>query len=170
MKISMIVAHGKNRELGLNNEMLWHIPEDFKSFKRITTGHYVIMGRKTFDSIIDVIGKPLPNRTSMVLTRTHFKSEFENVHVCQHFDDAILEAKVNGESEVFIIGGAEIYNTFFDRVDRLYISEVDFEGEADVFLNEIDYSQWTLVGLNSHPKTEKKDGTSVPAWKLKIYE
>jgi len=173
MKISMIVAHGKNRELGLNNELLWHIPEDLKSFKRITEGHTVIMGRKTFDSIINFLGKPLPNRTSIVLSRSRKQySEYptNQVQVWDDLDEALYNEEVGSVEEVFIIGGAEIYNTFIDRVNTLYVSEVDFEGKADVFLKEIDYSQWNLIGVNSHPETTKKDGSAVPAWELKIYE
>jgi len=164
MKISMIVAHGKNRELGYKNKMLWHIPEDFKNFKRLTTGHHVIMGRKTFESIISFLGHPLPNRTSLVLTRSPFISDYDNVLSFDNFDDAVYYAEVKQDSEVFVIGGAEIYNTFIDRMDALYITEVDFEGTADAFLDPIDYSKFEEIDGGDYYATEK-----TPAWSYKHY-
>ena len=129
MKISMIVAYGKNWEIGLNNEMLWHISEDFKNFKTITSGHHILMGRKTFESI----GKPLPNRTSIVLSNSGFKHE--GVHTFNDIQEAFNFARESAEEELFIIGGANIYETLFPYVDKMYLSEVDFEGVADAFLN-----------------------------------
>ena len=133
MKISMIVAYGKNWEIGLNNEMLWHISEDFKNFKTITSGHHILMGRKTFESI----GKPLPNRTSIVLSNTGFKHE--GVHTFNDIQEAFNFARESAEEELFIIGGANIYETLFPYVDKMYLSEVDFEGVADAFLKPIDF-------------------------------
>jgi dihydrofolate reductase len=165
MKISIIVAHGKNREIGYNNRMLWNIPEDFKNFKRLTTGHHVIMGRKTFESIVSILGKPLPNRTSIVMSYSEFKTDFDNVISFINFDDAIRYAEEKHDSEVFIIGGAEIYNKFIIRANALYISEIDYEGDADAFLNPIDYSNFELVSEVPYEATEKS-----PAWTFKHYE
>ena len=128
MKISMIVAYGKNWEIGLNNEMLWHISEDFKNFKTITSGHHILMGRKTFESI----GKPLPNRISIVLSNSGFKHE--GVHTFNDIQEAFNFTRESAEEELFIIGGANIYETLFPYVDKMYLSEVDFEGVADAFL------------------------------------
>jgi dihydrofolate reductase len=139
MKISMIVAYGKNWEIGLNNQMLWHISEDFKNFKRITSGHHLLMGRKTFESI----GKPLPNRTSLVLSRGDFKHE--GVHCFSDIQEAFNFARQAAEEELFIIGGANIYETLFPYVDKMYLSEVDYEGQADAHLKEIDFSMWDLI-------------------------
>ncbi len=163
MKISMIVAYGKNWEIGLNNQMLWHISEDFKNFKTITSGHHILMGRKTFESI----GKPLPNRTSLVLSRGEF--EQEGVYSFNEIQKALDFARANGEEELFVIGGANIYETMFDYVDKMYLSEVDFDGEADAYLKEIDFSSWDLVEQKEYE--EIKDGEKVksPAWKFKVW-
>jgi dihydrofolate reductase len=164
MKISMIVAYGKNWEIGLNNQMLWHIPEDFKKFKEITSGHHILMGRKTFESI----GKPLPNRTSLVLTRGNFS--YENVEVFNEVENAIEFARNNGETELFIIGGANIYNTLFHLVDTMYLSEVDFEGEADSFLNSIDFTNWNKMEEKRYEKIVRDNEKTIPSWTFRVFE
>jgi len=163
MKISMIVAYGKNWEIGLKNQMLWHISEDFKNFKKITSGHHLLMGRKTFESI----GKPLPNRTSMVLSKGGF--EHEGVHTFDEVQKAFNFAREAGEEELFIIGGANIYQTLFDYVDKMYLSEVDFEGEADAYLKEIDFSTWDLVEQKDYEAVINNGEIISPAWKFKVY-
>ena len=162
MKISMIVAYGKNWEIGLNNEMLWHISEDFKNFKTITSGHHILMGRKTFESI----GKPLPNRTSIVLSNTGFKHE--GVHTFNDIQEAFNFARESAEEELFIIGGANIYETLFPYVDKMYLSEVDFEGVADAFLKPIDFSIWDLAEEKSYDAIIEHGKTKSPAWKFKV--
>jgi len=164
MKISMIVAYGKKWEIGLNNQMLWHIPEDFKKFKEITSGHHILMGRKTFESI----GKPLANRTSLVLTRGNFS--YENVEVFNEVDNAIEFARNNGETELFIIGGANIYNILFHLVDKMYLSEVDFEGEADSFLNPIDFSKWNKMEEKRYEKIVITNEKTIPSWTFRVFE
>ena len=164
MKISMIVAYGKNWEIGLNNEMLWHISEDFKNFKAITSGHHILMGRKTFESI----GKPLPNRTSLVLSRGDFSQE--GVHTFNEPQEAFNFAREAGEEELFIIGGANIYETLFPYVDKMYLSEVDFEGEADAHLKQIDFSSWDLQEQREYEKIlDENKNIKSPAWKFKIW-
>ena len=163
MIISMIVAYGKNWEIGLNNQMLWHISEDFKNFKTITSGHHILMGRKTFESI----GKPLPNRTSLVLTRGDFKHE--GVHSFNDVHEAFNFARENGEEELFIIGGANIYETLFDYVDKMYLSEVDYEGKADAYLKEIDFSTWDLAKEKDYEAILDNDERISPAWKFSVY-
>ena len=164
MKISMIVAYGKNWEIGLNNQMLWHISEDFKNFKTITSGHHILMGRKTFESI----GKPLPNRTSLVLSNSGF--EHEGVHTFNDVQEAFNFARSSGEEELFIIGGANIYETLFPYVDKMYLSEVDFEGEADAYLKEIDFSTWDLQEQKEYHKIKDENGKLLsPAWKFKVW-
>ena len=163
MKISMIVAYGKNWEIGLNNEMLWHISEDFKNFKTITSGHHILMGRKTFESI----GKPLPNRTSIVLSNTGFKHE--GVHTFNDIQEAFNFARESAEEELFIIGGANIYETLFPYVDKMYLSEVDFEGVADAFLKPIDFSIWDLAEEKSYYAIIEHGKTKSPAWKFKVW-
>ena len=163
MKISMIVAYGKNWEIGLNNEMLWHISEDFKNFKTITSGHHILMGRKTFESI----GKPLPNRTSIVLSNSGF--EHEGVHTFNDIQEAFNFARESGEEELFIIGGANIYKTLFPYVDKMYLSEVDFEGKADAFLKEIDFSSWDLAEQKDYDAIILNDEVQSPAWSFKVW-
>jgi len=163
MKISMIVAFGKNWEIGLNNQMLWHISEDFKNFKAITSGHHILMGRKTFESI----GKPLPNRTSLVLSNSGFNHE--GVYTFDNIQKAFDFARENGEEELFIIGGANIYKTLFDYVDKMYLTEVDFEGEADAFLDEIDFSSWELIEQKEYEAIMEDEKVKTPAWKFKVW-
>lgn len=163
MKISMIVAYGKNWEIGLNNQMLWHISEDFKNFKTITSGHHILMGRKTFESI----GKPLPNRTSIVLSNSGFIHE--GIHTFNDVQKAFDFARESGEEELFIIGGANIYETLFPYVDKMYLSEVDYEGEADAYLKEIDFSTWDLTEQKDYESVTLYDEVKSPAWKFKVW-
>ena len=140
MIVSLIVAQGPKREIGLNNKLLWHISEDLKNFKKITTGKAIVMGRKTFESI----GKPLPDRKNIVLTRDKNFS-YPGIDVITDplmaFDLA-LEFNDSDESELVIIGGAEIYNIYLPFVQKIYLTEVDYKGEADAYFPELDRSQW----------------------------
>lgn len=131
MKISIIAAIGKNRELGKNNALLWDIPEDMRHFREVTTGHAVIMGQKTYESI----GRPLPRRTNIIIT---FDTTFvaEGCIVCHSIEDALLCAQEKESEEVFVIGGASIYAQFIDRAERLYLTLVDQSFDADVFFPE----------------------------------
>lgn len=131
------IASG-NRALGKNNELIYHISEDLKRFKRITSGHIVIMGRKTFESI----GKALPNRINIVITRNPNFS-VENVVVTHSLDEALRLAELKGESEVFIIGGGQIYEESIGKADKLYLTIVEGNPEADTFFP--DYSEFKKV-------------------------
>ena len=133
--ISIIAAIGKNRELGKDNRLLWHIPEDLKRFKKLTVGHPIIMGRKTLESI----GKPLPNRTNIVITR-HPKSmidfvnqSLENVVIVGSIEEAIEKGKELDGEEIFIIGGSVMYHTGLPLADKLYLTLIDDERDADSF-------------------------------------
>lgn len=129
--ISIICAIDKNKAIGKNNSLLWHIPEDLKRFKNITSGHAIIMGRKTFESI----GRPLPNRTNIVITSD--KSFIaENCTICHTVEDALDEAKKIEREEIFIIGGGQIYNQTINLADKLYLTIVEGEFEADSFFPE----------------------------------
>lgn len=171
----MIVAYGKNWQIGLNNQMIWHISEDFKNFKNITSGHHMLMGRKTFESILNVsakhsrsgVGKPLPNRTSLVLSNSGF--EHEGVHTFSDIQEAFNFARENGEEELFIIGGANIYAKLFPYVDKMYLSEVNYDGEADAFLKPIDFSTWDLIEEKNYDAIIENDKIKSPAWKFKVY-
>lgn len=134
--ISLIAAIGKNRELGKGNELLWHIPDDLKRFRSTTKGHPCIMGRKTFESIVAILGKPLPNRTNIVITRDKNWSHEEAVAL-DSIEDAIQLAKRKpGGEEVFIIGGGEIYTLSLGYADKLYLTRIDDAKEADSFFPE----------------------------------
>lgn len=145
--ISLIFAIGRNNAIGYKNKMPWHLPADFAYFKKVTMGKPVIMGRKTFESI----GKPLPGRTNIVITRS--KDFFhEGCVIVDSIDKA--RAMVEG-GEAFIIGGAEIYSAFLPEADKLYITEIDQEFQADTFFNGIDYSGWKLVSSQPGVRDEK---------------
>ena len=143
---SIIVAIGKNNEIGKNNKLLWHIPEDLKKFKKTTLGKIVVMGRNTYESI----GKPLPNRYNIVLTKNlkSFPNNFnEKLEICDDFSK-IVEKYKNSDEEVFIIGGAQVYKKSLELeiIEKLYISYIDFsDNEADVYFPEIDYNVWKKV-------------------------
>ncbi|WP_085904151.1 dihydrofolate reductase [Kiloniella majae] len=147
--VSLIVAHGKNRAIGKDNVMPWHIPGDLKFFKAQTMGKPVIMGRKTFQSI----GRPLPGRLNIVITRDeNFKAE--GVRLSSSLEDALKLAREEvrrlGGDELMIIGGAQIYTQSIDMVDRLYITEVDMEPEADAFFPETKAEEWTEISREVH--------------------
>lgn len=138
MTISMIAAIGKNRALGLKNQLLWDIPEDMKHFRETTKGHPVIMGRKTFESI----GRPLPNRTNIIVSRDQNYQQ-EGCITCTSIEEAIKEAKKHHSDEIFIIGGAQIYEQGMAFTDKLYLTVVDDEPTADAFFP--DYSAFSKV-------------------------
>jgi len=144
MKISLVWAMAQNRVIGRNNQLPWYLPEDLKYFKRITLGKPVIMGRKTFDSI----GKPLPGRTNIVVTRNRDWS-FEGVRTVDSLEAARElcenQAIVDGTEEAMIIGGAEIYRQAMPLADRLYLTEVHADVEGDVTFPEFDRSQWQEI-------------------------
>lgn len=125
--VSVIAAIATNRVIGHGNQLLWHIAEDMKYFREVTRGHVVVMGRKTFESI----GRPLPNRLNIVITRDQSFSA-EGVMVCHSLEEALDFARQNESEEIFIIGGAQIYTQALPFTDRLYLTVVhkNFEGEA----------------------------------------
>ncbi len=154
---SIIVAVGKNNEIGKENRLLWHIPEDLKNFKKITDGKMVVMGRKTYESI----GRSLPNRKNIVLTKNNNIKTDENIELYNNLENFINKYE-NSEEEIFIIGGEEIYKEFLRKnlVKKMYISHVDFQcKDADAFFPEIDYEKWEKVLENYHE-----------SWKFCIYK
>ncbi len=134
-RVAIVVAIGKNRELGKNNQLLWHIKDDLKRFKELTLGHPVIMGRKTFESIVAILGKPLPGRTNIVVTRDQDWSH-EGVLVFHTLEEALAKARELDSEEIHIGGGAELYNQALPFVDRLYLTLIDDSKEADTFFPE----------------------------------
>ncbi len=145
--ITMIAAAAQNNELGKNNNLIWHISEDLKRFKRLTSGHPIIMGRKTFESM----PKALPNRTNIVLTT---KKDYKPVGaiVVNNINDAL--SLVKDDQQPFIIGGGEIYRLFMDHCSRIELTRVHHNFEADVFFPEIDLTKWSLIAQEDFTSTK----------------
>ncbi len=144
----MIAAVAENNALGKDNEMIWHLPDDFKRFKQLTTGHHIIMGRKTFESL----PKLLPNRTHIIITRQKDYNP-ENCIVVDSLQKAIEKAPK--DQDTFIIGGGEIYNLGLPFADKIELTRVHAEFEADAFFPEIPPNEWELTHEEFHPKDEK---------------
>ena len=154
-EINVIVAMTKSRVIGKDGKLPWHLSEDLKLFKAHTTGNIVIMGRKTFDSI----GKPLPNRRNMVISKSIKDSEkVSGVDYFPDLDHAIAAAQ-EGSGRIFIIGGASIYHQMIEKADRLYISLVDGEFEGDTYFPEVKDDVWNVVATEPHT-----------GFTLKVYE
>ena len=145
MTISIIVAMTNNRVIGKDNEMPWHLSDDLKNFKKLTLGKTVIMGRLTYDSI----GKPLPNRRNIVLSRS---LKDKKVNVLSNVEEA-LEV-TSAEEEVFIIGGQDIYSQTIRKATKLYITMIDSEIEGDKFFPDIDLSDWKIIDSLAYSKGE----------------
>jgi dihydrofolate reductase len=154
MIISIIVATGKNNEIGKNGNLLCHLPADLKHFKEITSGHTVIMGRKTFESLPK---GPLPNRRNIVISR-NVALKIDGAEVYPSLDYAFI--KLIDENEVFIIGGAQIYEQALPIADKLYLTKIhaDFP-EADAFFPKIDFSAWQETSRETFPADEKNSFT-----------
>lgn len=146
--IIMIAAVAENNALGKDNEMIWHLPADFKRFKQLTTGHHIIMGRKTFESL----PKLLPNRTHIVISRQENYNP-EHCIVVDNLKKAIERVPEN--EDVFIIGGGEIYNLGLPFADKIELTRVHAAFEADAFFPEINPNQWELINEDYHPIDEK---------------
>lgn len=146
--ITLIAAAAENNALGKNNDLIWHLPDDFKRFKAITSGHYIIMGRKTFESF----PKPLPNRTHVIVTRQKNYNP-ENCIVVNSLEKAIEICPK--DEDVFVIGGGEIYQQSIAIADKIELTRVHSTFEADTFFPEIDNTIWELVQEEFHPKDEK---------------
>lgn len=150
MTISCIVAMDKNNVIGKDNDIPWYLPADLQYFKKTTLNKTVIMGRNCYVSI----GRPLPKRTNIIVTRDpYFIST--NCLVARSIPEALHMAHLQGEEEVFIIGGGQIYEQTTDLWDRLYLTEVDLETEGDVYFPAIHADEWTLVSEEFHSKDEK---------------
>lgn len=161
--ITIVVAMGLGNEIGANNQLLWHLPTDLKHFKEITTGHPIIMGRKTYESI----GKPLPNRTNIVVSRKKDWFE-EGILIVGSLKEAIKFAKKMDE-EIFIIGGGNIYEQTIDLADQLEVTQVNANLEADIFFPEIDEKIWKKTEEINHEKDEKNEyNFSFQTWERKI--
>ena len=162
MKISIIVAQAENRAIGKNNQMIWHLPKEFAHFKKTTLGHCMVMGRKNFESI----GKPLPGRTSIVVTRNKKYHVPENVIKTYSLKEAIAIAKNKGEEELFIIGGGEIYAQGMEVANKLYLTTIHESFGADVFFPDFDKQDWNLISS----KKELADEKNKYDYTIEVYE
>lgn len=146
--ITVIAAVARNKALGKDNDLIWHLPNDLKRFQKITRGHHIIMGRKTFESL----PKALPNRTTIIITRNP-DYRAEGCIIVDSLEKAIKAAEA--DPNPFILGGAQIYKQSLDLADRLDLTLVDEEFEADAFFPEIDPEQWIEVWREDHASDEK---------------
>lgn len=148
MILSIIVAAAENDVIGGNNQLLWRLPNDMKWFKSITTGHAVIMGRKTYESM----GKPLPNRRNIVISRNP-ELKFDGCEMAANIDEAVR--LVSNDDEVFIIGGGEIYKQAWELADKLYLTRVHTDKDGDTIIPAINENEWVEEFRESHPADEK---------------
>lgn len=148
--LSIIVAVAKNNVIGKDNKLIWHLPEDLKRFKKITTGHTIIMGRKTFESL----GRVLPNRKHVVLSKnTQRITEDENVETVNNI--SLLKEYINSEEEYFVIGGALIYELLMPYVSKIYITKINEEFAGDVFFPQINEEEWYIIEKQKGLTNEK---------------
>jgi dihydrofolate reductase len=148
MKISMVVAADENNGIGKNNQLLCHLPADLKYFKNLTTGHAILMGRNTYDSI----GKPLPNRINIIISKK--TKNLEGCEVFSSIEDGIAYAKTINETELFIIGGDSIYKQSLQLTDTIYLTRIHHNFDADAFFPLLD-DKWKLNNTVKHLADEK---------------
>ena len=160
MMVSLVAALGTGGEIGHRGAIPWHIGEDFKNFKKITMNHCILMGRKTFQSI----GRCLPGRTTIVMTR-RASSPHEDALTAKSPAHALRLARERKETELFVVGGGEIYRPFLPLAGRMYLSRVDYSGMADTFFPDFDRKEWSIVESKNYDAT----GNS-PAWKFELWE
>lgn len=151
MKISIVVAAAENGVIGKDNQLLWKLSSDLKRFKSITNGHFILLGRKTFESI----GKPLPNRTSLIISR-NFECDFENCFVFKTINDAIVFAAQQNQQEIFVVGGGEIYKQILPLTNTIHLTIVHTEIVGDTYF-EYDDSNWKVMHSAFIPKDEKNE-------------
>lgn len=151
MGISLIVAVAKNNVIGNNNNLIWHLPADLQYFKKITTGHNIIMGRNTFESIGG--GRLLPNRTTTIITRNKNLIAPTGALIAHSLEEALQN--ISDETEVFICGGQQIYTLALPFATKLYITKIDADFEGDTYFPEIDFSDWKCVFKEDFKADEK---------------
>lgn len=148
LKITLIVAAAENNAIGKNNQMLWHLPDDFKYFKQHTLDHSVVMGRKTYESI----GKPLPQRRNIILTRD-LNWSAEDVDVANSLDEVLSYCR--DEREIFVIGGAKIYQQVLPLAQKVLLTRVHTTLDGDAYFPKLPQTEWKKVSENKHPKDER---------------
>lgn len=161
MIVSAIVAVAADNVIGKDNDIPWYLPADLKYFKKTTLNHHIIMGKNCYYSI----GRPLPKRTNVVLSRDPFFT-VSNCIVAHSIEEALENALRNGEHEVFIIGGGQIYRQSQQYWDKIYLTEVDLKTEGDTFFPEVKPEEWKLLSSESHQPDEKNEY----AYTFKVFE
>lgn len=164
MIISLLVAASENNVIGRDNKLPWHLPDDLKYFKNLTWAMPILMGRKTFDSI----GKALPGRKSIVITRNK-DWQHEGVDAVHSIDDAVEKAEAYGAKEIFVIGGAEIFRTALPDAGRIYLTRIHQNIDGDVYFPEIDKAKWSLVSERFCEADEKNSyDHTYQIWERKV--
>lgn len=158
-RVSLIVAMARNRVIGRANRIPWHLPKELKRFKELTMGHHIVMGRKTWESI----GRLLPGRTTVIVTRS---GEFNvpGAKMARSIEDALRQC--GADSEIFVIGGRQIFKAALPYAHRLYLSELEADIAGDVYMPPIDLSDWRLTHEESHPLEQ---GNDLP-WRFLVYD
>jgi dihydrofolate reductase len=161
MVVSIIGAKGKNNVIGLDNRLLWHLPDDLKYFKNKTSGHYVLMGRKTYLSL----GKKLKDRKIIIVTQDNY-FQVDNCVNVNSIESGLDYAARNGETELFVCGGEQIYRQFINKVDKLYLTQVDCELQGDRFFPDFQSAEWIIKNTFFH----EKDSTHQYSFTINEYE
>jgi len=151
MKISLVAALAKNNVIGKENDLVWRLPDDFKRFKSITSGHLILMGRKTFESL----GKPLSNRIHLVVTRNRDFTVPSGHHVFPSVEKALEYCQAHHSKLLYVIGGGEIYRQMLPLADELLLTEVEAAPEGDTYFPEFDRNEWNVVSKEYHPADER---------------
>jgi dihydrofolate reductase len=152
MRVSFIVAKSTNNVIGVNNQLPWHLKDDLQNFKKITMGHHILMGRKTFESI----GKPLPGRMSLVVSSEPRPNQ-DSVLWFPSIFRAIKQAERSGETELFIIGGEKVFRSALSLADRIYLTEVKVELAGDAYFPTLSLKNWKTVSEQAFAKNEAND-------------
>lgn len=152
MRVSFIVAKSENNVIGVNNQLPWHLKDDLQNFKKITMGHHILMGRKTFESI----GRPLPGRMSLVVS-SEPRANQDSVLWFNSIFRAIKQAERNGETELFIIGGEKVFKSSLSLVDRIYLSDVKVTLDGDAFFPQLSMKNWKKISEQVFPKNAAND-------------
>ncbi len=153
MEIAMIAAVAENGVIGKDNDLVWRLPDDMKYFMNSTKNHYIILGRKNYESLPPKF-RPLPNRTNIVITRQK-NLELENTIVVNSLEDAIAVCKKDKQEKVFVIGGGQIYQQVLPITDTLYITEIHNKFDGDTFFPEYDKNEWEEISRDPHPTDER---------------
>jgi dihydrofolate reductase len=151
MKISLIAALATNNVIGKENDLVWRLPDDFKRFKKITSDHFILMGRKTMESL----GKPLPNRTHLVITRNKDYKVPEGHYVFDSVEEAFIFCQKRNVTQLYVIGGGEIYKQTLPIADELVLTEVEATPEGDTYFPEFDKDNWKISYSEYHPADER---------------